>query len=86
MVSKFWKGRWWNVGDANPQLAVSEEDVRDFQIHLGDKVKFQVAGRLLEAQVVAVFRREGAHPCDTILSFRRPHSRISRCLLRRRSC
>jgi putative ABC transport system permease protein len=66
---KVLEGRWWNVGDANPQLAVSEEDVRDFQIHLGDKVKFQVAGRLLEAQVVAVFRREGRAPVRYDLVF-----------------
>ena len=66
-------GRWWNVGAANPQLAVSEEDVRDFQIHLGDRVDFQVAGRHLDARVVAVFHRESRAPVRYDLFCRRPH-------------
>jgi putative ABC transport system permease protein len=56
------KGHWWNLGDANPQLAVSEQAARDFQIRLGDSVKFQVAGRVLPARVVAVFKRDDRSP------------------------
>jgi putative ABC transport system permease protein len=56
------EGRWWDAADTNPQLAVSEEDVRDFKIRMGDRLKFQVAGRPLEAPVVAIFRREGRAP------------------------
>jgi putative ABC transport system permease protein len=59
---KVLEGRWWGTGETRPQLAVSEENVHDFKIHLGDKVRFQVAGRLLDTQVVAVFRREGRAP------------------------
>lgn len=66
---KILEGHWWKLGEASPQLAVAEEDVRDFQIHLGDKVKFQVAGRPLEARVVAVFRREGRAPVRYDLVF-----------------
>jgi putative ABC transport system permease protein len=62
-------GHWWNAGASNPQLAVSEEDARDFQIHLGDRVKFQVAGRPVDASVVAVFRREGRAPVRYDLVF-----------------
>ena len=37
----------------------SEEVMRDFKLYLGDSLKFQVAGRPLNAKVVAVFRRDG---------------------------
>ena len=66
---KVLEGRWWNLGDTKPQLAVSEEDVRNFQIHLGDEVKFQVAGRSLNSRVVAIFRREGRTPVRYDLVF-----------------
>ncbi len=56
------EGHWWTPSEGNPQLAVSEEAVRDFQLRLGDKLKFQVAGRPLAAQIVAVFQREGRAP------------------------
>ena len=63
------KGQWWKAGEAKPQLAVSEQDARDFQIHLGDDVKFQVAGRPVEARVVAVFKREDRSPVRYDLVF-----------------
>ena len=56
------QGHWWTPSEGNPQLAVSEEALRDFQLRLGDKLKFQVAGRPLVAQIVAVFQREGRAP------------------------
>jgi putative ABC transport system permease protein len=59
---KVQKGRWWAPGEGDPRLAVSEEALRDFQLRLGDKLKFQVAGRPLEAPIVAVFRREARAP------------------------
>ncbi len=56
---------------------------RDFQIHLGDDVKFQVAGRPLEARVVAVFNREGRAPVRYDLVFPQVALEgISGCLLR----
>ncbi len=59
---KILEGRWWTPGEGNPELAVSEEALRDFRLRLGDKLKFQVAGRQLDAQIMAVFRREGRAP------------------------
>jgi putative ABC transport system permease protein len=59
---KVLQGGWWDARDDRAQLAVSEEAVRDFQLHLRDDMKFQVAGRLLDARIVAVFRREGRGP------------------------
>jgi putative ABC transport system permease protein len=59
---KVLQGRWWGSGDSTPQLAVSEEVMRDFKLYLGDSLKFQVAGRPLNAKVVAVFRRDGRAP------------------------
>ncbi|MBV9761605.1 MAG: ABC transporter permease [Acidobacteriaceae bacterium] len=49
------KGRWWNAAARDPQLAVSEEIRRDFDLHLGDKLRFQVAGRVLTVPLVAIF-------------------------------
>jgi putative ABC transport system permease protein len=66
---KVTEGRWWGANDANPQLAVSEDAVRDFRMRMGDRVKFQVAGRPLEAQIVAVFKREGRAPVRYDLVF-----------------
>jgi putative ABC transport system permease protein len=56
------QGRWWDPAEGNPRLAVSEEALRDFQLRLGDNLKFQVAGRPLQAKIIAVFRREGRAP------------------------
>jgi putative ABC transport system permease protein len=56
------EGHWWTPSEGNPQLAVSEEALRDFQLRLGDNLRFQVAGRPLAAQIVAVFHREGRAP------------------------
>jgi putative ABC transport system permease protein len=56
------EGRWWKGGDVSPQLAVSEDALHDFQLRLGDNLTFRVAGRLLAARIVAVFRREGRAP------------------------
>jgi putative ABC transport system permease protein len=59
---KVLEGRWWMAGESSPQLAVSEDDLHDFQLHLGDNVEFRVAGRPLEMKITAVFRREGRAP------------------------
>jgi putative ABC transport system permease protein len=66
---KVLQGHWWDANDSNPQLAVSEEALRDFRLRLGDHVKFQVAGRPLAARIVAVFRREGRAPVRYDLVF-----------------
>lgn len=63
------QGHWWSPGDANPQLAVSEENARDFQIRLGDGVLFQVAGRTLSARVIAIFKRGDRSPVRYDLVF-----------------
>ena len=66
---KILKGKWWRKGETDPLLAVSEQDVRDFEIHLGDRVSFQVAGRTLTAPVVAIFKREDRSPVRYDLVF-----------------
>jgi putative ABC transport system permease protein len=63
------QGQWWHAGEVNPQLAVSEQAMRDFQIHLGDNVKFQIAGRTVASRVVAVFKREDRSPVRYDLVF-----------------
>lgn len=52
------QGKWWNPKSQDPQLAISDYVVRDFHLHLGDRVQFQIAGRMVNAPVVAVFRRD----------------------------
>lgn len=52
------QGHWWTAATREPQLAISDNVVRDFHLHLGDKVQFQIAGRTVNALVTAVFRRD----------------------------
>ena len=63
------QGHWWQLGESNPQLAVSEENARDFNLRLGDHVLFQVAGRRLAANVVAIFKRGDRSPVRYDLVF-----------------
>jgi putative ABC transport system permease protein len=51
------EGHWWASNSGEPQLAISDEAARDFGLRLGDRVQFQVAGRVVNARLVAVFRR-----------------------------
>jgi putative ABC transport system permease protein len=52
------EGAWWNPSTSAPELAVSEEAQRDFHLNVGDHLRFMMAGRTVEAPLVAVFRRE----------------------------
>ncbi len=62
-------GKWWNADSALPQLAISEQAQRDYHLRLGDKLKFQMAGRIFEAPLVAIFRREERAPVRYDLVF-----------------
>jgi putative ABC transport system permease protein len=62
-------GNWWNAGAAAPQLAVSEDAQKDFHLRLGDRLVFQIAGRMVEAPLVATFRREARTPVRYDLVF-----------------
>lgn len=55
---KLKEGHWWNADDNQPQLAVSEEAQRDYKLKVGDRLEFQIAGRTMEAPLIAIFRRE----------------------------
>ena len=63
------QGSWWQAESAQPQLAVSEQAQRDFNLHLGDRLLFQIAGKKIEAPLVAVFRREQRAPVRFELVF-----------------
>jgi putative ABC transport system permease protein len=65
------EGRWWASNSREPQLAVSDESERDFGLRVGDHVQFQVAGRVLNAPLVAVFRRTARAPVRYDLVFPR---------------
>jgi putative ABC transport system permease protein len=65
------EGRWWTSNTHEPQLAVSDEAGRDFGLKIGDQVQFQVAGRVLNAPLVAVFRRTARAPVRYDLVFPR---------------
>jgi putative ABC transport system permease protein len=64
-------GQWWATGSAEPQLAVSEQAAREFHLKIGDRVKFQMAGRTIDAPLVAVFRRLQRAPVRYDLVFPR---------------
>ncbi len=63
------KGTWWPAGSATAALAVSEDAQRDFKLHLGDRIQFQIAGRTVTAPLVAIFRREQRAPVRYDLVF-----------------
>ena len=64
-------GRWWPASSAEPQLAVSEGASHEFHLKLGDRVKFQMAGRTMDAPLVAIFRRSERAPVRYDLVFPR---------------
>ena len=51
-------GHWWRGDEREPELAVSEQASRDFHLKIGDRLQFQMAGRKVDAPLVAIFRRE----------------------------
>jgi putative ABC transport system permease protein len=53
------KGKWWDANDSRPAMAIAEEQVRSYTFQYGDKLRYQVAGKMMEFPVVAVFRRSG---------------------------
>jgi len=63
------QGKWWRAASLQPQLAISEDAERSYKLKLGDRLQFQVAGRTLEAAVVAIFRREQRSPVRYELVF-----------------
>lgn len=62
-------GVWWRPDSATTQLAVSEQAERDFKLKVGDRLRFQVAGRTMDAPLVAVFRRKERAPVRYDLVF-----------------
>jgi putative ABC transport system permease protein len=64
-------GHWWAASSHEPQLAVSDEAERNFHLHLGDRLQFQIAGRTVSAPLVAVFHREARAPVRYDLVFPR---------------
>lgn len=65
------EGHWWTQTARDLQLAVSDEAQHDFGLKLGDRLEFQVAGRTLNAPLVAVFRRSARAPVRYDLVFPR---------------
>jgi putative ABC transport system permease protein len=65
------RGEWWPSSSVDSQLAVSEEAARDFQLKVGDQIRFQIAGRTVSAPVVATFRRLARAPVRYDLVFPR---------------
>ena len=63
------EGRWWPANETRPELAVSEQAQRDFHLKLGDRLRFEVAGRIMEAPLVAIFERERRAPVRYELVF-----------------
>ena len=62
-------GVWWNPSSVEPELAVSEQAQRDFHLKVGDRLRFLMAGKTVEAPLVAVFRREKGAPVRYDLVF-----------------
>jgi putative ABC transport system permease protein len=69
------EGRWWEGRPQTPELAVSEQAQQDFKLKLGDRLQFQLAGRVVTAPLVAIFRRDQRAPVRYDLVF--PQSALS---------
>ena len=65
------QGHWWDPNSNAPQLAVSEQAARDYHLRVDDHLRFQVAGRTLDAPLVAIFRRQERAPVRYDLVFPR---------------
>ena len=63
------EGTWWKPSANQPELAVSEQDERDFHLKVGDRLRFMIAGKTVEAPLVAVFRRDKGAPVRYDLVF-----------------
>jgi putative ABC transport system permease protein len=62
-------GVWWTPAAVEPELAVSEEAQRDFHLKVGDRLRFMMAGKTVEAPLVAIFRRDKSAPVRYDLVF-----------------
>jgi putative ABC transport system permease protein len=62
-------GQWWEANSAEPELAVSQEAQRDFHLKVGDRLEFQMAGRTMNAPLVAIFERTQRAPVRYDLVF-----------------
>jgi putative ABC transport system permease protein len=51
------EGHWWPPGDATPRAAISDEQQRFYDFKLGDRLQYQIAGRVIEFPVTVVFKR-----------------------------
>lgn len=63
------RGVWWKPTDVTPELAVSEQAQHDYHLRVGDRLRFMMAGRTVEAPLVAIFRRERSAPVRYELVF-----------------
>jgi putative ABC transport system permease protein len=62
-------GVWWNPSSVEPELAVSDQAQHDFHLKVGDRLRFLMAGKTVEAPLVAVFRRDKGAPIRYDLVF-----------------
>lgn len=51
-------GAWWNPSTREPQLAISEDVHREFHLNVGDRLEFQIAGRIFDVPLVAIFEQQ----------------------------
>ncbi len=56
------KGKWWDPNDPRPAMAIAEEQERFYGFRYHDRLRYQIAGKMVEFPVVAVFRRSARTP------------------------
>lgn len=52
------EGTWWAPGTQEPEISVEEEIARGLDLHLGDRLTFEVAGSELTAELTSIRRVE----------------------------
>jgi putative ABC transport system permease protein len=50
------EGNFWEPRSSTPEVAISEEESHRYQLHLGDQLEFQAAGKLLQTKIKAIYR------------------------------
>jgi putative ABC transport system permease protein len=56
------EGRWWSPPFASPLISVGEEAARQFKIHIGSILEFDVSGRIVRGRVANIRDIEFSRP------------------------
>ena len=53
------EGKWWAKGTPEPVVSVAEDTATALDLHPGDQIEWEIAGRMLTSKVVAIHEIDG---------------------------